>query len=902
MKTQMFFPSYEEIGDVLKDNHIQKYMVVGSGIFNRLPVKRYLDGLGIPYVLFSDFVSNPTYESVVKAVKLYNDTNCQMVISVGGGSAIDVGKCIKLFALLPEGTDYLTAIYVENNAKFLAYPTTAGTGSESTHFAVIYYQGNKKSVEHDSMLADYVVLDSSALAGLPLPQKKSTLLDALCQAIESWWSVNSDDKSKALSAEAIQLIMANWKKYLAGDESTLEPMLKAANLAGQAINITKTTAAHAMSYKLTSLYGVAHGHAVAICLPKIWRYMNAHMEKTPNRSNEELLKGVFLNIANAMGCASVDNAIDKFENMLKSMEMTVPEVDEEGLEMLASSVNADRLANNPVKLDGFAIREIYADVLGIKICWLPGNSGEKVLIFLKSNAMVIIGANGAGKSKLGAWIEQQDFERVHRIAAQRSLNFNEDIMLKNYSQAEEAVFYGSSDSNQKKNKWQRWNGGQGEAYTTKLIDDFENVLAALIALKNNQHDEFVEKCKAAENEGKDIPHTTVTVIDKLQQIWNEIFPQRKLRINDSKFYAVQTQEGKEQIYAANQMSDGERSVLYLVAQVLCVPQQKILIMDEPELHLHRSIMNKLWITLEKFRPDCLFVYITHDTQFAAMHSHAGIIWVREYDGANWKWQKIDGNELPEELLLDILGSRKNVLFVEGEKNSFDTQLYTILFPNFYIIACGSCSQVIARTKVFKNNPQLHNCIAYGIIDRDYRSEHEIEMYKQDNIFTLQVAEVENLFVVEELVRFMARHQGKDNNAVFDMVKEFVIRTKFQNMINKQICQSVVAQIKYKLSSAEISMKNDKEAKASLDNAFHSINYDTIKSEQEKRFNDALESKNYLEILKIFNEKGIAKSIGTYFGIENRSYCAMVIDIMRGEKRDDMVALFSKYLPEELMSN
>ena len=180
--------------------------------------------------------------------------------------------------------------------------------------------------------------------------------------------------------------------------------------------------------------------------------------------------------------------------------------------------------------------------------------------------------------------------------------------------------------------------------------------------------------------------------------------QDKLRLLDAKFTSVLNKDGKIQEYSSNQMSDGERAVLYLAAQVLCVPENKTLIIDEPELHLHRSIMNRLWVALENHRPDCLFIYITHDTQFAAMHGHADKIWIKEFDGQNWKFEKLENSELPEDLLFDILGNRRNVLFVEGEKNSYDTQLYSVLYPDYYVIACGSCTQIIARTKAFRNNP------------------------------------------------------------------------------------------------------------------------------------------------------------------------------------------------------
>ena len=177
----------------------------------------------------------------------------------------------------------------------------------------------------------------------------------------------------------------------------------------------------------------------------------------------------------------------------------------------------------------------------------------------------------------------------------------------------------------------------------------------------------------------------------------QIFPQRSLKLVDAKFLAWFTKgDGIPVEYSSTQMSDGERAVLYLAAQVLCVPENKTLIIDEPEVHLHRSIMNRLWKTLESYRPDCLFIYITHDTQFASMHGNAEKIWIKEFDGTNWKLEIIESNDLPEELLLDILGSRKPVLFVEGERNSYDTQLYSALYPEYYIVPCGSCTQVVVR--------------------------------------------------------------------------------------------------------------------------------------------------------------------------------------------------------------
>ena len=211
-----------------------------------------------------------------------------------------------------------------------------------------------------------------------------------------------------------------------------------------------------------------------------------------------------------------------------------------------------------------------------------------------------------------------------------------------------------------------------------------------------------------------------------------------------------------------------------------------------------------------------------------MHKNADKFWIQKYDGHNWNFEKIEDDNLPEELLLDILGSRNNVLFVEGEKSSFDIQLYTSIYPKYYIVPCGSCTQVIERTKAFNNNPNLHNLKVYGIIDRDYRRDYEIEKLKENNIHTLGVAEVENLFLTEELIKLFAEHMGKNQEEVFSEILKYVIETRFANQINRQICQSVVAEIKYTLACANISSKNDDEAKKSLDTVFASIDYEELK--------------------------------------------------------------------------
>ena len=509
-----------------------------------------------------------------------------------------------------------------------------------------------------------------------------------------------------------------------------------------------------------------------------------------------------------------------------------------------------------------------------------------------NNSIIIIGANGSGKSKLGAWIEDQDPNIVHRIGAQRNLNFKSNLQLSNYDDAKNKIIYGTDDEDtvKRRDKCCRWDWGKSK--TTKLIDDFDDVLAALIAMYNNETSTYFKNCQNAEKINSVKPNTNLTVIDKLMEIWNSIFPQRNILFEDSKFYAQEGNKSSEK-YSANQMSDGERSVLYLASQVLAIPENKTLIIDEPEIHLHGTIMNKLWEILEKYRSDCLFIYITHDTNFAASHKNSEKIWIKSYDGENWDLEKIISNELPEKLLFDILGSRKNILFVEGEEGSFDAQLYSILYPDFFIIPCGSCMQVIMRTKSFNSTQNIHNYNVYGIIDRDFRTEDEMNKLERDNIYTLKVSEVENLFVIEELISFLSGHLAKNFNDVFNNIKNYIIKERFDNQINSQVKKNVVSQIKYELSLVEISEYNTKE---SFTDAIRNINTDSIYEKSLSLYKDALQSNNYKKVLEIFNEKGLAKSIGHHLSFKDNDYLSTVIDILRNKEQNEVFEIFKNYIP------
>ena len=360
--------NYEKLDDWIRTSGAKSIMLVNGIPLENMPIKVYFDNvearLGIKIVKFSDFTPNPIYDSVVEGVSVFNREGCGAIIAVGGGSTMDVAKCIKLFSNMDPSRNYLKQDIKGNDIPYLAVPTTAGTGSEATRFAAIYYNGAKQSVTHDSIIPKTVLMDSSLLKTLPRYQRKATMLDALCHAIESLWSVNSTDESKAYAKEAIHLILDNMDGYLANDDISNVEMLVAANKAGKAINISQTTAGHAMCYKITSLYGLSHGHAAMLCVKSLFPWMLENMDKCIDPRGENYLRSVMDEIALAFGYKDPKQVSDFLNDLYDRLNMSTPSASEEEISLLSSSVNADRLKNHPILLDRNSIDLLYHKILG----------------------------------------------------------------------------------------------------------------------------------------------------------------------------------------------------------------------------------------------------------------------------------------------------------------------------------------------------------------------------------------------------------------------------------------------------------------------------------------------------------------------------------------------------------
>ena len=372
----------EELKSFFQEHSFQRIFLVAGSSFPKLPIGEELQELFselyIAFYHFSDFRANPRLEEVEEGIKAFSAFRGDSILAVGGGSALDTAKCIKLFTGLSKDRPYLEQEFRENDIPLLVHPTTAGTGSESTPFAVIYQDGEKCSVEHESIYPKYRIEDARSLRSLPMYQKKVTLLDALSHAMEAIWSKYSNEDSRAYGQKAISLILMNYKAYLSLEnekdaknlggavalegpsEQVLEDVAEAANLAGKAIAVTKTTAGHALSYKLGSIYQLPHGLATAMVNRALYPFMCREKSRMTDPEN-------LLFLAKCFSAETEEEGAKRYLEILEDLEiLPTLSVKEGDLENLVAAVNPERLSNHPIALKEEDIGLLYKEILGIR--------------------------------------------------------------------------------------------------------------------------------------------------------------------------------------------------------------------------------------------------------------------------------------------------------------------------------------------------------------------------------------------------------------------------------------------------------------------------------------------------------------------------------------------------------
>ncbi|MDR2708854.1 MAG: iron-containing alcohol dehydrogenase [Elusimicrobiota bacterium] len=309
----------------------------GNTIFEKIKdiTVPLLKGKNIDF--YNDFSTNPNILELQKALNSINK-NYDTIIAVGGGSVIDFAKLYK----------YET----KSNAFFIAIPTTAGSGSQATKFAVCFVDGKKKSIESDNLLPNIAIVDPQFLKDSPRYLKACCAFDALSQSIESFWSIYSTPLSRKYALASLELCKDNIVSFVnSEDEKSAYNMALAAHLSGKAINISKTTVAHALSYVFNVKYNIAHGHAVALSFA---RAFEANVNIAPQDLLDKRGADFYKNISNTL--KSMFNK-DYFRNLFMQigLETNLTKLGIKNISDLVKEVNLERLSNNPRK---FTFKEL----------------------------------------------------------------------------------------------------------------------------------------------------------------------------------------------------------------------------------------------------------------------------------------------------------------------------------------------------------------------------------------------------------------------------------------------------------------------------------------------------------------------------------------------------------------
>ena len=362
----------KSIKEIIKETRAKKILLVtGKQSYIDCNAKSQIDKIlnNIYTEQFNQFEVNPKLDSVYTGIALLKNTKFDIIIAVGGGSVIDMAKTINILAVQKDGdlVKYIddNTLIIEKGLPLVAIPTTAGTGSEATHFSVVYIDNVKYSLAHRFMLPNYAIIDAELSFNLPSHIAAASGMDALSQAVESYWAVKSTEESKKYASEAIVLILKVLQDAVVGDKCSRIAMSKAAHLAGKAINITTTTAPHAISYPITAYFGLQHGHAVALTLGYFFEINYTFQDIDLNEPRgADKLKNIMEKLYTMFGVSSALECKNKWYRLMSKIGLesnmeNIMTLSEYEIEKIISNVNLERLNNNPVRVSKNKLKEIF---------------------------------------------------------------------------------------------------------------------------------------------------------------------------------------------------------------------------------------------------------------------------------------------------------------------------------------------------------------------------------------------------------------------------------------------------------------------------------------------------------------------------------------------------------------
>lgn len=438
-------------------------------------------------------------------------------------------------------------------------------------------------------------------------------------------------------------------------------------------------------------------------------------------------------------------------------------------------------------------------------------------------------------------------------------------------------------------------GGNGAGKTRFFMRLFESFGKAKILLStiadsyparfSMQLDPLISQLVLPENEEK---------LSRMSRIWEQLFAGSTMKVatdpeSSAPELTFSSPTGNDR-FCLPRLSRGEKAAFYMLAGAATAPDHAVIFVDSPTLFLHPTTGPRLWDAILQLRPDCRMVYDTNDALFTASRRHPALIWVRSYRPAEdcWEYQIVTEEEgASDDLMLELLGSRRSILFIEGDAtHSIDFRLYSSAFPEYTVRPVGSCDKVIESVRTFSSLRQMHRLESHGLVDRDRRSGNEVEYLRSRGVMVPEVAEVENIFLSPEIVSVMSSLRGKNPEKVLDRLRKHIFK-EFERNLEMQA-----------LEHTRHRMKRDVERK--IDARFTCITALELHirslinrlrprdhyNQLVKRFRRLLSERDYEGVLQVFNHKPLLSQSCLLTMLGYKSVDQYIDDTLKAMRRKD----------------
>lgn len=537
-----------------------------------------------------------------------------------------------------------------------------------------------------------------------------------------------------------------------------------------------------------------------------------------------------------------------------------------------------------------AYKTIAAQIIDINgLC--KTYSFYKKMGFAQKNT-VLVGANGCGKTSLANLLKKTlDVRDGIVIPAQKLLIIPKFSNTPNLASAKTVFEQYQMDILTDK---VTFDAKEMDAFEYSFTKKYGSEMVKVIGILLGERQVLINRGAARIKDGQTVIFDDIkSTLDEVMVIWNELIEHRQLDCDENNCLRIDYGESS---YDAHKMSDGERVIIYHAGRVLLAPKKSLIIVDEPEVHLHKSIANKLWDKLESRRNDCTFIYFTHDLDFASSRiAQKG--WIKEFQYPNsWDIELLEESVIPEELQLKLLGSRKKILFCEGNtQKSIDRNVLETLFQDYTIQPVESCKSVIAYTKAF-NTLTNAPVKAYGLIDRDFRNDEQLRTLAGESIYSYSVSEIENLFLVEDFIVKFAEYK-KDIINIED-IKTNIYMSVTRGLEN-QLAAYITSAINFIFMESHVQRADTKEKVAANFTAFiDNIKIDDLYTAQKDKIEKLIDMKNYNELIKIVNNKGLTSCVSQALRYKtNYDYIEKALCYLKDSEEGRNI--LKKYFPTEL---